>query len=306
LRQLALEAAPKAVLYGALILAIGACAARWLLQVHAPGWSADLGEAFERRLCRVLGWAAAFLLAALVLRVAMHTMAVFGPPEELEWDRIQLVAFRSRWGSFWRVQVVAATALVATTAWTKLDRRTGWPAASLAVLLCCLTLPLLGHAAGSPRRLALHAAHVLGAGVWLGTVAAVLMAGGSRARRISGASHHQHSHVRELLLRQLSPLAFPGAATVVAAGLIASLTYVGPVANLWTTPYGRWLTVKAMLFCGVIACGFLNWRRWGRGAGRGRTMTLPTGEPVGAAAIEILLAAAIVIVTAIFTELDHP
>jgi putative copper export protein len=306
LRELALEAAPKAVLYGALILAIGACAARWLLQVHAPDWSGDLGEGFERRLCRVLVWAAAFLLAALVLRAAMHTMAVFGPPEELEWDRIQLVAFRSRWGSVWRVQVVAATALVAATVWIKLDRRTGWPAASLAVLLCCVTLPLLGHAAGSPRRLALHAAHVLGAGVWLGTVAAVLMAGGSRAPHISGASHNHPSHVRELLLRQLSPLAFPGAATVVAAGLIASLTYVGSVANLWTTPYGRWLTAKGMLFCGVIACGFLNWRRWSGGAGRGRPMTPRTGEPVGAAAIEILLAAAIVIVTAILTELEHP
>jgi putative copper export protein len=93
---------------------------------------------------------------------------------------------------------------------------------------------------------------------------------------------------------------------VVTAGFIASLTYVGSVANLWATPYGRWLTVKGMLFCGVIACGFLNWRRWSGGARRGRTMTLPTGEPVGAAAIEILLAAAIVIVTAIFTELEHP
>jgi putative copper export protein len=149
LRQLALEAAPKAVLYGALILAIGACAARWLLQVHAPGWSSDHGGEFERRLCRVLVGAAAFLLAALVLRAGMHTLAVFGPPEGLEWDRIRLVAFQSRWGSFWRVQVIAATALVAATAWIKLDRRTGWPAASLAVLLCCLTLPLLGMPLGA-------------------------------------------------------------------------------------------------------------------------------------------------------------
>jgi putative copper export protein len=142
--------------------------------------------------------------------------------------------------------------------------------------------------------LALHAAHVLGAGVWLGTVAAVLIA------------HRRHpSDVRELLLRRLSPIAFAGAATLVAAGLVASWTYVGSVANLWTTPYGRLLTVKGTLFCGVIACGFLNWRRFSAGAGNG-SVTAQRAEPVGAATIEVLLAAAVVIVTAIFTELEHP
>jgi copper resistance protein D len=291
LRQLALEAAPKAVLYGALLLAIGACAARWLLQAHTPDSSADRGEDFERRLSRVLGVAAAFVLLALALRLWTHTLAVFGLPEGLEWDRIQLVALQSRWGSGWRLQAIAASALVVSTLWVKVDRRTGWPAASLAVVVCCCTLPVLGHAAGSPWRLALHAAHVLGAGVWLGTVAAVLIA------------HLLHpSDVRELLLRRLSPIALSGAAMLVAAGLVASWTYVGSVANLWTTPYGRLLTVKATLFCGVIACGFLNWRRFSVGAGNGRA----AAETTGAATIEVLLAAAVVIVTAIFTELEHP
>jgi putative copper resistance protein D len=291
LRQLALEAAPKAVLYGALLLAIGACAARWLLQARTPGSSGDRGDDFERRLSRVLFVAAAFTLVALGLRVWTHAMAVFGLPEGLEWDRIRLVALQSRWGGGWRLQAIAASALVVSTLWIKVDRRTGWPAASLAAVVCCFTLPLLGHAAGSPWRLALHATHVLGAGVWLGTLAAVLIA------------HLLHpSDVRELLLRHLSALAFSGAATLVAAGLVASWTYVGSVANLWTTPYGRLLTVKGTLFCGVTACGFLNWRRFSAGAGNGRTAP----ESTGVATIEILLAAAVVIVTAIFTELEHP
>jgi putative copper export protein len=122
-------------------------------------------------------------------------------------------------------------------------------------------------------------------------------------------AHLEHpSDVRELLLRRLSPVAFSGAATLVAAGLIASWTYVGSAANLWTTAYGRWLTVKMTLFCGVMACGFFNWRRFGAGSrnGRGRVAAPLTGEPVGAATIEVLLAAAVVIVTAIFTEIEHP
>ena len=86
----------------------------------------------------------------------------------------------------------------------------------------------------------------------------------------------------------------------------ASWTYVGSVANLWTTPYGRLLTVKGTLFAGVIACGFLNWRRRSGGAGNGPNAAPRTGEPVGTATIEILLAAAVVIVTAVFTELEHP
>jgi putative copper export protein len=307
LRQLALEAAPKAVLYGALLLAIGACAARWLLRARAPDSSAGHGEDFERRLSRVLVVSAAFLLVALAFRVWTHTMTVFGVPEGLEWDRIQLVAFQSRWGSLWRLQAIAALAVVASTLWIKVDRRTGWPAASLAVVICCFTLPLLGHAAGSPWRLALHAAHALGAGVWLGTVAAVLIAGASRAGLSSGESSDNHpSDVREILLRHLSPIAFSGAATLVASGLVGSLLYVGSAANLWTTPYGRLLTVKGTLFAGVIACGFLNWRRRSGGAGNGPNAAPRTGEPVGTATIEILLAAAVVIVTAVFTELEHP
>jgi putative copper export protein len=294
LRLLALEASPKAVLYGALLLAIGACAARWLLQAHTPDSSADRGQDFERRLFRLLVASAAFVLVALALRAWTHSMAVFGLPDGLEWDRIQLVAFQSRWGSGWRLQAIAALALAVSTAWINVDRRIGWLAASLAAVVCCFTLPLLGHAAGSPWRLALHAAHVLGAGVWLGTVAAVLT-----------AHLLDPSDVRELLLRRLSPIAFSGAATLVAAGLVASWTYVGSVANLWTTPYGRWLAVKGTLFCGVIACGFLNWRRFSAGAGNGSVPVRPA-EPVGAATIEVLLAAAIVIVTAIFTELEHP
>jgi putative copper export protein len=114
------------------------------------------------------------------------------------------------------------------------------------------------------------------------------------------------SEVRELLLRDLSPIAFSGAATLVASGLVASWTYVGSVASLWATPYGRLLTVKGTLFCGVMACGFLNWRRFNAGARTGRVAAPRTGEPVGAATVEILLAAAVVIVTAIFTEVEHP
>jgi putative copper export protein len=295
LRQLALEASPKAVLYGALLLAIGACTARWLLQVHTRDSSADRPEGFERRLSRILVAAAAFVLVALVLRVWTHSMAVFGLPDGLEWDRIRLVAFQSRWGSAWRLQAIAASALVVSALCINVARRIGWLAASLATVVCCFTVPMLGHAAGSPWRLALHAAHVLGAGVWLGTVAAVLIA------------HLQHrSQVRELLLRRLSPVAFSGAATLLAAGLVASWTYVGSVANLWTTPYGRLLTLKGTMFCGVIACGFLNWRRFGAAPGHRRPAAPPAGEPVGAATIEVLLAAAVVIVTAVFTELEHP
>ena len=39
----------------------------------------------------------------------------------------------------------------------------------------CITLPLTGHAAGHPAQIALHALHVLAAGVWLGTLAAVVL-----------------------------------------------------------------------------------------------------------------------------------
>jgi len=106
---------------------------------------------------------------------------------------------------------------------------------------------------------------------------------------------------RLALLRGVSPLALTGATLLLLPGIVMAWSYVGSVSNLWTTTYGQLLTVKLVLFGGIVACGLANWRRFGaerRGAA--------TAEHLWPVAIEALLAALVVVVTAALTEVAHP
>jgi len=101
-----------------------------------------------------------------------------------------------------------------------------------------------------------------------------------------------------LILRRFSPVALPAAATVVAAGLVASWFYVGASSNLWTTSYGRLLLLKVGLVAAVSVCGFINWRRL-------RQLN-DESAPFAVVVLEAALAAAVVIVTGYLTEIGHP
>jgi putative copper export protein len=70
--------------------------------------------------------------------------------------------------------------------------------------------------------------------------------------------------------------------------------YLGPIRAILQSGYGRLLTAKLVLFAGVCACGYLNWRRTRR------------GEPLPAATWEVALTAAIVLVTGFLTESAPP
>ena len=286
LGSLAVEAGPKAALYGALLLAIGASATRWLLLPRlaaewSPAWVGEV-EASLARLSRV---SASFLLASLALRAWLHTVAVFGWRDSLAWDQIAVIILESRWGAGWRVQVAATICLLAATFIIRVHRSAGWVLTTACVLACALSIPLLGHAEGQPLRVALHAAHIVGAGMWLGTLACVLLVRGVPIRA----------------LKHFAPIALAGASMAVAAGAIAAVQYVGSLGNLWETAYGRALVVKLTIFAAVLCCGYLNWRRWS-------ASSLETGaeRPVRLPILEVLLAAAIVLVTSVLTELAHP
>jgi putative copper resistance protein D len=281
-----LEGSAKALLYAALLIAIGTNAARWLL---LPRVISELGAdgvgAIEQSVARIALAAASLAFAACCLRVWTHTVAAFGFEGARSWDTIRLIALHSRWGKNWETQVIAAIVLLAACAAT-VWRRTFWPVATFAAAGFTGTMPLLGHASGDALRMAVHEVHILAAGIWLGTLATVLL-----------IPVHQ-GRLRWLLLRRFWPIALPGAAAVVAAGLAASWFYVGAVSNLWTTAYGRLLAVKAALVAGISVCGYVNWRR----------LRKARQESVSSAIVvlEAALAAAVVIITGYLTEIGHP
>lgn len=282
--DLAPEAAAKAVIYAAVLLAIGASAARWLLAPRALAGE-DAGR-FESALAALAGYAAAVMLAAQGVRALAHTAAAFGWRDALRWDQLSVIALESRWGGAWRLQVGAAAFLLAATLVSHAHRSIGWVLIAAGALACGASMPLLGHAASNPIGLLLHSAHILGAGLWLGTLGCILL--------VRRAPTH-------LLLHHFSPVALVGATVAAAAGAIAAVQYVGAPANLWQTTYGRALVVKLTIVAAVLVCGYLNWRRWSASPPEStakRSARLPR--------LEALLAAAIVLVTSVLTELAHP
>jgi putative copper export protein len=294
-----LEGSAKALLYASLVVAIGASAARWLLLPRVISeLGADLVPVIEQSIARIALGAACLALAASGLRVWTHSVAAFGFDGAISWDTLRLIALHSRWGQSWRIQFIAALVFVvacAATVW----RRTFWPLATLSAVGFTATIPLLGHAAGDMARMAVHALHVLAAGLWLGTLATVLLIAVPSASLDPMGRPLTGRRIHLIILQRFSPIALPSAATVIAAGIVASCFYVGAVSNLWTTTYGRFLLVKAGLVVGILVCGYLNWRRL-------RKLHEESSPSASIVLLETMLAAAVVIVTGYLTEIGHP
>ena len=287
-----MEALTKAAVYASLLLAIGAVAGRWFILPRATALGAGERSRLEGALARLLRRAAMVLVAALAARLLFHTAAAFGLPAVLDGSRLRVMAFDSRWGQAWRVQFLASGVLLAAALVVPFRARAAWAVAAVAALAATATMPLVGHAAGSVARSALHVAHVLGAGLWLGTLGVLVLVGGP-------------AHDRGALLRAFSPVAMAGAAILVPTGLVVAWLYLGSVGALWSEPYGRALTMKIALVAAVAGCGYWNWqsvRHDRTGAEHGAS---PAGQ-APLAGLEALLAVAIVIVTSVLTELAHP
>lgn len=286
---LAYEAAPKAAYYVALAVAIGAIVARWLLGRTSPV-SPTTADA---RLATLAVIAAAGLFLSSLVRLAGHTVAAFGPANAWTTENIGLIAMESRWGASWRLQTIAAAALLVAAIAVRIRAGRGWQAAALAALACCAVTPLLGHAAGSPWRGALHAAHILGGGAWLGTLIAIVlldwMMGKDDARRAG-------ERVTASLVERFSPVALTAAALVSATGLVAAVTYLATPAAVLETPYGLALVTKLALVLGILWCGYANWRR-------SRAREAPWMPLLRT---EAGLALLVLVVTSVLTELEHP
>jgi putative copper export protein len=293
-----LEGSAKALLYAALLIAIGTSAARWLLLRRVISeLGVDTVRAIEQSIARIALAAALLAFATCCLRVWTHTVAAFGFDGARSWETIELIALYSRWGKNWQTQVIAAFIFLAActaTVW----RRTSWPLATFAAVGFTATMPLLGHASGDALRMAVHVLHILAAGIWLGTLATVLLIPVHPENPGPGGTPITAWRLRLVILRRFSPLALPSAAAVVGAGLAASWFYVGGFSNLWTTSYGRLLVLKAGLVAGVSICGYVNWRRLRKAHQEGASSAI--------VALEAVLAAAVVIVTGYLTEIGHP
>ena len=282
------EIVAKAVVYWAVMVAVGAAGLRWLLlpRIHLST-SDHTWAACQAGTDRLLERSAGLILLGLVLRAWTHTITVFGFTDALSWQNVAVIAFESRWAQGWRVQMAVAMALFALALWTRAQPSSGRVLSALAAVGLCGVLPLTGHAAGHPWRIAIHAAHILAAGFWLGTLVVVV------TNRVPSLRV-----LRPRLLRAFAPIAMTGAAVLAVSGALSSVTYLGPLSNLWLTEYGRLLSIKLVLVFAVIVFGGINWlwlhRRQADDA-HPRYLLL-----------EVILAVSVVLLTAWLSEIAHP
>jgi putative copper export protein len=245
------------------------------------------GDALAPRLARVARLAGILGVVAIVLRALAHAVAIDGPAGAVQLDTLRLVVVDSRWGASWRWH--AATAVVVTLASWRVEsaRRLAFYALTLAAAL--VVAPFLGHGAGSLWRGALHTLHLAVTGAWLGTVVVLALASG----RVASAAG---TRALAAIISRFSPWALVCAAAAVASGVVLAWMYVGSVAGLLGTFYGRLLLVKLAVVATIGACGFLNWQRARRGNSPHR----------GLITAEAAFAVAAIVVTALLTETEHP
>ena len=292
LSQLAYEAGPKALYYTAVVLSLGLATTRVLL-ARAGELAPELTAIVRRLVARLAVVAAVLLLGGLAFRLIGHTLAAFGPQDAFTADALRTIGLDSGWGAGWQRQGLAGLLLLVAAPAAAAAAAPAWLLPLVAALGAAATVPLLGHGAESTGATVLHATHVVAAGLWLGTLVAMLWLdrvvrkgyGVTAAQRLSLA-----------LVPRFSPLALAASSIVLGTGIVAVLAYIPNPGSLVTTLYGRALLLKLLLVGVVGACGFFNWQavRSGRAPTR-RVMHL-----------EAAAALAIVVVTAVLTESEPP
>ena len=307
--SLDLYALARWIAYSATLVIIGASVGAHLLG-RLDGAGGRAGEAI--RGAREAAWRCALvaplvLVLAHLLRLYKQVASFLEPGEPMTSDGVRAVVAGTTWGHGWVIQILAALlalVLLGVARWRlKGDGRRVVPEAVLAALAVAFASPLTGHAVENPwgrvPGILLHGLHALGAGVWLGTLCVLFLAG---FRAIQAGGVFDGTAVLARLVRIFSPVALCGAGLAVSAGLLLGVAYVGSFANLWSTIYGRTLLVKTGLLLGTMALGAYNWKRV--------TPRLDSAHGASifrsSAAAELTLGALILAATALLVALPAP
>jgi putative copper export protein len=175
------------------------------------------------------------------------------------------------------------------------SRWSGWPMAAVALVGAELAGILTGRWAGMVNPL-----HQLFAGLWLGTLAVLVIAGFDAVLR-----HEPRAEPGPIvadLVNGFSPLALTCGPLLVITGVTTALLHLHPFSSLWTTPYGYTLLLKLCLVAVVFTLGAWNWRRQ-----RPRLGTEEAGGLIRRSSVwELSAATLVLIVTAVLVSLPAP
>jgi putative copper export protein len=142
--------------------------------------------------------------------------------------------------------------------------------------------------------------HQLLAGLWLGTLSILVIAGFAVVLR--DAPRAERGPMIADLVNGFSPLALTCGPLLVATGVTTALMHLHPFSSLWSTAYGYALLVKLCLVAIVFSLGAWNWRRQRPRLGSEQAASLIRRSSV----MELSVATLILLVTSILVSLPAP
>lgn len=203
------------------------------------------------------------LLVVVVARLWAQSAQLYGFAGAWDAENLRTMLTVTIWGHAWLLQVALAVAFLLGLLVVGRRRTSGagWALLTLAAAGLAVVVALTGHAVAveglTGLAVAVHALHVLGACIWLGGLAMLLVVGLPVVARIPAA---ERMPAVAALVSLFSPVALAGAALAATTGVLNALFHFGAFTELWTTDYGQTLLVKLALVLVAFGLGFYHWR----------------------------------------------
>lgn len=201
----------------------------------------------------------ALYLPAALIRLYAESASIHGQSRALAPSELGAM-LGTTWGLGWLAGI--AGGMLILVGW-RLRKHKLPGSTSLAVagaVAMALSPALSGHAAtGDPVALSvgIDVLHVLAAGVWVGGLLILLLAG--LPVLLAGGEGEQGGHAAvAAIVHSFHPVALLCAPLVVVSGVASSWMRMGPPYLSLDTPYGRMLMLKVALFAGVALAGLYN------------------------------------------------
>jgi len=241
--------------YLSVLLIVGGVGARVVVARASASTAVDVVKAILfARIERTARFGAWLWCASVVCTLAIQLFAWFGADGMLDTENVGVMISGTVWGQGWQWTAIGSCAALAMFMAARVA-----PPLSVLVLFgsavaAAVISPLIGHGGSHGTTVwMLHAAHLFGAGLWIGTLAVLLRTIGVRPR----------AEVLQPLLVSLSPVALTGASIAVATGATLALEHLPSFSALLETAFGITLLVKIFVVLDLIALGYLNWKVFG-------------------------------------------
>lgn len=254
---LALYAVVRGLIYIGLLLLIGSQTARTLV-ARALAGDTDVATPIRDRVARLAPRLMLPLLVLFCVRGALQVISLLDPGDPLTFDVVRSVLLSSPWGHAWLLQLAAAPLLVAVLRFRRGGLAASELPANIVIAVMIWAQTGMGHAATNrwpgPLGRILDGAHLLGGGLWLGTLGTLvifalpLLRGDERLATLAR------------VVQAFSLYARTGVLLVVISGTVAALVYAGSINTLLAATWGRLLLLKLAGMLGVLALGWYNWR----------------------------------------------